>query len=290
MHNKGDRSPPVPGLVRLFIDDRFVLAAISLNAVVLAGLLFDTWRHDSVLEGLDYVFTTYFVIEAVLKIRRQTWRGYIAQGWNRFDFSIVLLSLPSYLVLVFHIPDLSFLLLLRVVRVAKFFRFLRFVPDIGNLVDGTRRAIRASLFVIIAFFLFNFVLALLSCHLFYDDAPEYFGDPLVSFYSIFKVFTVEGWYEIPDAISEDATPVAAFFVRLYFMAVVVSGGLLGLSLINAIFVDEMMRDDNDEIERRIEEVSEKLDVLLARTKTHTNEASPEGPRPDLDHGRDPDPP
>ena len=281
MQARGDTLPPPSGLVRLFVEDRFVLGAIALNALVLAGLLFDMWRHHVVLEALDYVFTTYFVFEAVFKIRRQTWKGYISQGWNRFDFAIVLFSLPSYLVVLLHIPDLSFLLLLRVVRIAKFFRFLRFVPDIGNLIDGARRAIRASLFVIIAFFLFNFVLALLSCHLFYDDAPEYFGDPLVSFYSIFKVFTVEGWYEIPDAISEDASPVFAFFVRVYFMAVVVSGGLLGLSLINAIFVDEMMRDDNDEIERRLDDLSDKLDVLLA----HMNDPNAGGRAPGPDDGQ-----
>jgi voltage-gated sodium channel len=256
-------APKRHGVTRAFLDDRFILVAIVFNALVLSALSFEELRHHPYLEALDYGFTTYFVIEAVLKIRRDGWRGYISVKWNQFDFVIVLISLPSYSMIFFDIPDLSFLLLLRVARVVKFFRFIRFVPNIGQLIDGARRAVRASFFVVIAFFVFNFIIALLSCHLFHDEAPEFFKNPVVSFYSIFKVFTVEGWYEIPDSISENATPAFAFFVRAYFMAIVVSGGLFGLSLVNAIFVDEMLRNENDLFETRLDELSVKLDRLLA---------------------------
>lgn len=255
--------PEWNGVQRLFLDDRAIILAIILNALVLSLLSFEGLRRNPWLEALDYGFTTYFVIEAVLKIRMRGWHSYIARGWNRFDLMIVLLSLPSYAMLFFDVPDLSFLLLLRVARVVKFFRFIRFVPDIETLLAGTRRAVRASFFVVIAFFVFNFVIGLLSCHLFARIAPEYFGNPALAFYSIFKVFTVEGWYEIPDTISAELSPTLAFFVRIYFMAVVVSGGLFGLSLVNAIFVDEMLRNENDLIERRLDELSAKMDRLLA---------------------------
>jgi voltage-gated sodium channel len=251
------------GARRLFLDNRIILVAILLNAVVLSLLSFEALRHDIWLEALDYGFTTYFVIEMVLKIRHRGWHSYISVGWNRFDFVVVLLSLPSYAMLIFDIPDLSFLLVLRVARVVKFFRFMRFVPDIENLLAGTRRALRASFFVAVAFFGFNFVVALFSCHLFASVAPEYFANPAVSFYSIFKVFTVEGWYEIPDTISESLSPTFAFLVRLYFMGVVVSGGLFGLSLVNAIFVDEMLRNENDLIEQRLDDLAQKIDLLVA---------------------------
>lgn len=247
----------------LLLDEHVVLAAVCLNALVLTALAFEPLHDQPALEALDYLFTTYFVIEALLKIRRDGWKGYTASGWNRFDFTIVLISLPSYAALFLELPDLSFLLILRVARVAKFFRFIRFVPNIGGLVDGARRAIRASSFVLLALFVFNFVIALLSCYLFAQYAPEYFGNPFVSIYSIFRVFTIEGWYEIPDAISENGGATLAFFARVYFMGVVLAGGLFGLSLIGAIFVDEMLRDDNDAFERRLDEMSAKLDRLLA---------------------------
>ncbi|MBX3247989.1 MAG: ion transporter [Myxococcales bacterium] len=259
-------STPKPfGLADLFTADKPVLIAIALNAVVLFLLAFDELAFDPILEVLDYAFTTYFVIEAALKLHTAGVSGYFRERWNRFDFVVVLLSLPSYVVLFVELPDLSFLLLLRLARVMKFFRFIRFVPNMPELVAGARRAIQASAFVVLAFFIFNFVVALVSCHLFHTDAPEHFGNPVVSFYSIFKVFTVEGWYEIPDAITENASSGFAFFTRAYFMVIVVSGGIFGLSLVNAIFVDEMLRNENDLIEKRIDELHAKLDALLAAT-------------------------
>lgn len=263
MDERARLSLPRHGLRRLFLDNRFILTAIVLNALVLSLLSFEGLRHNLWLELLDYAFTTYFVIEAVLKIRHRGFRSYVSSGWNRFDFVIVLISLPSYIALLLPIPDLSFLLLLRVARVIKFFRFIRFVPNIESLLAGTRRAVRASFFVVLAFFVFNFVIALLSCHLFAAIAPEHFGNPLVAFYSIFKVFTVEGWYELPDILSAQLSPLLALLVRLYFMAVVVSGGLFGLSLVNAIFVDEMLRNENDQIEQRLEHLTNQVERVLA---------------------------
>lgn len=253
------------GITDFFTADRPVLAAIALNAVVLFLLAFDELAFDPILEALDYTFTTYFVLEAAMKIRVAGLRGYFRERWNRFDFAVVVLSLPSYVVLFLDLPDLSFLLLLRLARVMKFFRFIRFVPNMPELVAGARRAIQASAFVVLAFFIFNFVVALVSCHLFHNEAPDHFGNPVVSFYSIFKVFTVEGWYEIPDAITENSSATFAFFTRAYFMVIVVSGGIFGLSLVNAIFVDEMLRNENDLLERRLDELHEKIDAILVAT-------------------------
>jgi voltage-gated sodium channel len=258
----------------LFINDRPVLVAIALNTVVLFLLSFDELAHHRVLYYLDYGFTTYFVIEAGVKIRACGFRNYIALGWNRFDFFVVLLSLPSYMVMFTDLPDLSFLLLLRIARIFKFFRFLRFVPDMPRLLRDAVRAIRASAMVALGFFLFNFMLALVACHLFRDVAPDYFGNPLLAFYSIFKVFTIEGWYEIPDAIAAATSWEVALFTRLFFMVLVVGGGVLGLSLINAIFVDEILRDDNNLVERRLDVIEAKLDQLLAARAAERPPAPP----------------
>jgi voltage-gated sodium channel len=246
-----------------FTEDRFVMSAIVANAVVLFLLSFAELTDDPTLGLLDYGFTTYFVLEAIFKIARDGFRGYLAVGWNRFDFLLVVVSLPSYALLFVDTPDFSFFLVLRVTRVLKFFRFIRFVPNIGQLIDGVRRAVRASLFVMLAFLLFTFIVSLLSCHFFGPYAPEHFGDPLVAFFSIFRVFTVEGWYEIPDDIAAAAGPAMAFFARAFFMVMVATGGILGLSIVNAIFVDEMLRNENDLFEERLDALHAKIDRLLA---------------------------
>ncbi len=95
--------------------------------------------------------------------------------------------------------------------------------------------------------------------LFKDYSPEYFGDPYVAYYSMFKVFTIEGWFEIPDQLAEQGLSAwNLFLVRCYFGFAVVIGGILGFSLANAVFVDEMTADNNDKLESMVGSLREEL--------------------------------
>ncbi len=259
-------------LRHFFIDDRFVGAVILLNAIVLFLLAFDSISNDAslalTLELIDIGFVFYFLLEAIFKINLLGWKGYISNNWNRFDFFIVLFSIPS-IVLLFDtsMNDLSFLFVLRIVRVVRFFKFMRFIPNVENLFSGIARAFRASVFVFIALFIYTFTISLITCKLFKNLTPhatQYFGDPITSFYSIFKIFTIEGWYEIPDNIVQGADPTFKFFTILYFIIIVVTGGLFGLSIVNAIFVDEMVSDNNDELVAQVKELDKKIEALLAQ--------------------------
>lgn len=55
---------------------------------------------------------------------------------------------------------------------------------------------------------------------------------------------------------------ASFFVYIYFIFIVLSGGILGLSLVNSIFVDAMISDNNEELEKKIDNLERKIDLLL----------------------------
>ena len=256
-------------LFRFFTEDRFVSVVIVVNAIVLFILSFDEIADYNKslarwLGILDTIFLFYFLLEAILKIRSLGWKDYIANSWNRFDFIIVIASIPSILLLFdqFSQNDFGFVFVLRIVRILRFFKFLKFIPNLDELVAGIVRAFRASILVLVAFFIFTFVVALISCRLFKDVSPDYFGDPVTSFYSIFKIFTVEGWYEIPDSIANQDNVVFNFFTIFYFIVIVVSGGLFGLSIVNAIFVEEMVRDNNDDLIEKVNEIDRKLEALL----------------------------
>lgn len=264
-------------VVRFFTEDKPVSVVIVLNAFVLFLLAFDTlapWHL--MLNIIDIFFLIYFLLEAILKIRMVGWRAYFKENWNRFDFIIVLVSLPTIVLGIYDThtleSNLTFLFVFRILRIFRFFKFLRFVPNIDELLAGIRRAFKASVFVVLAFFIYMFLIAMLSCHMFKEHSPVYFGNPMVSLYSIFKVFTIEGWYEIPDSITTNMNQIADCFTKLYFVLIVVSGGLFGLSIVNAIFVEEMVRDNNDDLMEKVHEMDKKIDLLLrekpaALTKT-----------------------
>jgi voltage-gated sodium channel len=84
----------------------------------------------------------------------------------------------------------------------------------------------------------------------------------VSIYSIFQLFTLEGWNEIPAAIvSTTDSRVMIGMTRFYFAIVVVLGGIFGMSLANAVFIDEMMMDNNEELEKKVDLLTEEIRAL-----------------------------
>lgn len=239
-----------------------MMLAIILNAVIIFLLYFPAYRNDPLLEGIDQLFILFFVIEALVKLIVLKPSGYFGQSWNRFDFAIIVLSIPSVLVNFIPVPDTSLLIILRLFRLVRLIRFIRFIPNMGQVMAGLGRALKASVFVLAAVFFLNFLLAIFTCHFFAGVAPEYFGDPLISAYSIFQLFTLEGWNEIPAAIVDDVdNRVLVWVTRFYFGLVVLIGGIFGMSLANAVFVDEMTIDNNQELERKIDHLHEQITDL-----------------------------
>ena len=256
-------------LKKVFLNDVFLLLIISLNALIifLQGFFSVTSSTGQLLEISDHIFTSLFIIEATIKIQSFGSRGYFKDTWNVFDFSLVLIALPSLVMAFtpFEMISLDFLLTLRILRVFKFFRVLKFIPNIENLLSGLFRAVQSSVMIIFAFLIFNFIFAVLSFSFFAEVAPEHFSNPLISFYSTFKIFTVEGWYEIPDLIAERTESVGfVFFARIYFVLLLFGGGIFGLSLINSIFVESMMSDNNNEVLERISQLENKIDKLFKK--------------------------
>ncbi|MDR0966584.1 MAG: ion transporter [Myxococcales bacterium] len=250
-------------LTRALISEKTVLVAICLNALalfVLAQSDPDTLAMNAAL-GVDYACVLFFLGEAIIKLGRSGWR-YFESNWNRFDFSVVLFSLPVLLSPWFDLHEFAVVLLLRLGRLFRLFQLFRFIPNVERMMVGVRRSLRASVGVVIALLILLFILALGANMLFGHFAPEHFGTPFISLYSVFRVFTIEGWYEMPEAIAANATdPLWGMIARLYFMVTVLGGGILGLSLANAIFVDEMTMDNNDDLTAKIVELQHEIAEL-----------------------------
>jgi len=121
------------------------------------------------------------------------------------------------------------------------------------IMEGLVRALKASVFVMLVLVFLNFILALFTCHFFGEMEPDYFGNPGIASYTIFQLFTVEGWNEIPKLFEDDIqSSWLMAIIRFYFVMVVLMGGIFGMSLANAISVDEMTMDNKKELEEKID--------------------------------------
>ena len=103
--------------------------------------------------------------------------------------------------------------------------------------------------------------AMIGCGLFKDIAPEYFSTPLEAVYSSFRIFTGEGWNEIPDTVAQGVNSCWAHIIRLYFCLILIVGCIIGMSLLNSIFVDAMVSDDEEEIRRHLCSIESALDEI-----------------------------
>lgn len=252
---------------KLFLKDRFILVLILINAAVLfLGGYNATDNQKHVFFLIDNVITSLFIIELIIKFNEYGVKGYFKSGWNRLDFILIILSAPALISFVFNIQvfDVSFLLVFRIFRVFKAFRFFKFIPNVGGLIADVKRALDTSLFILIGFLIYIFIVGTLSFYLFNGSDTEYFTSPMISLYSTFKIFTIEGWYEIPEQICANYSSLATFFTYFYFIFVVVTGGIIGLSLVNSIFVDSMLSDNTDDIEKKIDALDIKLNELIKK--------------------------
>ena len=253
-----DRVPSVGGkLVDFLIKEGVVLTVIVLNtvALILDGFPHIHQQYGAMLHVFDYACMVFYVFELLAKTWRLGFPQYWQSGWNKFDFIIVMLGMPLLVdpLVPGDFEGLEVILLLRMGRFLRFFRMLRFIPNVTQIWQGVVRSLKASVGIFLVLFLLNLIMAMGANLLFSGYSKTHFGDPYVSFYSMFKVFTIEGWFEIPDELA--ANGLAAwdlFWLRCYFAFSVIIGGVLGLSLANAVFVDEMTADNNDELEQMVE--------------------------------------
>ena len=212
--------------------------------------------------GLIRYLLFFFLVEALVKIRTYEWKNYWGDNWNKFDFIITLVAIPS-LMNLFTETGLAtnVLLSLRSLRIFKSFRLLKFIPNINGLLKGIGLAMKASLIVSIAFAVLLLIISILSSTLFGKTAPDLFGDPGLSLFTIIRLFTGDGWAEIPTQIAENSTEFTGRLVRILFAALFFLGGILGLSLVNSIFVDAMAGDNNDEVLQKLDELEKKIDTI-----------------------------
>lgn len=248
-------------LRRFLINDHVVLAVILLNSVII--YLQETGFDNPAFLYVDVLCTLFFVMEMVVKHFSYGFKGYWSDGWNRFDGVLVLLSLPSLITPFVDVTSFNFsiLLTLRLTRLLRLFRVLHFFPKIAQIAAGLRRGLKATGIVMAAFGLLLVIFGMINCGLYREVAPQYFGSPLEAVYTMFRVFTVEGWYEIPDAIAAATSPVIGRLSRLYFCVLLGAFGLLGMSFINSVFVDAMVEDNNDDLKAQLDRIERKLNEL-----------------------------
>ena len=243
--------------MKLLYNERFMLSVVTLNIII---IFLQECGIDNLAMGIvDILCTVIFVWEMVEKQRRYGLRGYWKDGWNILDGTVTLLSLPA--LLVYFLPatgGMKILITLRSLRIFKSFRTVRHFPNIKEIWKGFRLAMRQSAGFLIGYLVIIVVIAMFNSALFGEAAPQYFKTPLDAIYAVFQLFTVEGWYDIPNAVTGNLAPFWVHIVRTYFCLLLIGGGIIGMSLINSIFVDALAADNNDDVKAKLDNIEQQI--------------------------------
>ena len=144
--------------------------------------------------------------------------------------------------------------ILRSIRIFKLLRVIEFIPNGKRISKQLFKALKGVTFIIFSFFVYTTIISLISVTLFKNVAPVYFYNAFESFFTIFKVFSGDGFSDIIIAIQSNGSSFMSSFAKFYFVAIVFSGSILGLSLINSVFIDQMNQQVSEADQKEINQI------------------------------------
>lgn len=250
---------------KLAYNENLILFLILLNFLVIYIHTFDVVKpYYPLLDWMDVVFTMIFIVEIFIKIQDQPGKhkinSYLNNHWNKIDFYSVLLAFPSIGVLFsHHFEFFAGFTALRSLRVFKFLRVIEYIPNGKRISRQVFKALKSISFIIFAFVVYSTIISIISVNLFKSAAPGYFHDAFDSFFTIFKIFSGDGFSDVVAEIASNTSGPFLIFTKFYFVFIVFTGSILGLSLINTIFIDQM-----SQIEEHIEDKEKvALDMVMS---------------------------
>ena len=144
------------------------MGCIILNTIV----LMITWYNQPAIVGqindaLNYGFAIIFTIEAVLKLAAFGFKGYFAQAWNQFDFTIVVLTILSTIITLSSSANVgAATTFLRAFKITRILRLIRKAKSLMIIFETFLITIPALANVGCLLFLFIYIYAILGMQLF----------------------------------------------------------------------------------------------------------------------------
>lgn len=205
-----------------------ILAVIVITAVVMgletsAPLMA---AYGWLFHALNIIIQAIFVLEISMRLvaHGPRWGAFFRDGWNVFDFAIVVASL---------LPQSgAFATVARLARLLRVTRLISTTPQLRLIISTMLRSVPSLGNVTLLLSLLLYVYAIVGFHLFHTSDPAHWGTLGTSLLTLFQMLTLEGWVEI-QAISLRTSPwawiyygsfviIAVFVVVNLFVAVVLN--------------------------------------------------------------------
>ena len=218
------------GLVNSNWFEYFIIVVILANAVLLGLGTSPTVEQEYgrwLVLG-NNVALGIFIAEALLKMLALAPRPqrYFREGWNVFDFMVIVLAL---------VPATGeFAMVSRLARLLRVVRLITTIRDLRLIVAALVRSIPSVGHVMMLMGIVVYIYAIMGYHLFHEHDPDHWRNLGVSVLTLFNIITLEGWVEVMNTAME-LYP----WAWLYFVSFVVMGTFVVINMFIAIIINNL---------------------------------------------------
>ena len=214
-----------------------IIAIIVANSILLGmetSKILEERFGDQMRLG-NQVALSIFIVEAIIKMVAFAPRSYryFKDGWNVFDFIVIVAAL---------IPATGqFAIIARLARLLRALRLVSAVKELRLIITALVRSIPSVGHVMMLMSIIIYIYAIMGYHLFHAHDPQNWGSLGKSLLTLFNIITLEGWTEVM-AVAMEMNP----YAWIYFVSFVVVGTFVVINLFIAIIINNL---DEAKLER-----------------------------------------
>ncbi len=252
----------IRSLVKTSLFERLIISLILINAAIL-GMETDTElvsKYGTWFVLCHKIILVIFIIEALLKISAVAPRIslYFRDGWNLFDFTVVVLSL---------LPATGEMAMIaRLIRLMRVLRLISAIPEMRLIVATLMRSIPSMGHVMLLMSIIFYIFAILGYHLFHNHDPQHWGTLGTAALTLFRVVTLEDWTDVMYVALELHS-----WAWLYFISFIFMGTFVIINLFIAVVLNNLEEAKAEQSEVSLQPVSYKelIKELTATQRTLT---------------------
>ena len=219
----------------------FIIGVIIVNGILLgletSPALSD--QYGGLMRLGNQIALGIFIVEAIIKMLALApgSHRYFKDGWNIFDFSVIVFSL---------IPATGqFAMIARLARLLRVVRLITAIQDLRLIVAALVRSIPSVVHVFMLMSIVLYIYAIMGYHLFHENDPDNWRNLGISVLTLFNIITLEGWTEVMSKAME-RHPLA----WIYFVSFVIIGTFVVINMFVAIIINNL----DDAKRERLEEM------------------------------------
>lgn len=237
-----------------------IIALILLNGI-LVGLDTSTYISANFSTHISFAYDVIlwiFIVEALIKMMANYPRvhHYFRDGWNCFDFAIIVFCL---------IPATGQLAMIaRIARLLRVVRIVSVLPQLRVLVTALIHSLPGMINVVLLMTVIFYVYGVAGYHLFNDVDPVHWESLGVSLLTLFRIVTLEDWTDIMYIALD-----TYWWAWIYFLSFVVIATFVIINL----FIGIVVTNVQEAKEAQLAALREKLDAAeVIRELKQTREA------------------